>query len=873
MAQNNLFESLKQQLSQAMTDAVKSGVMDSKEITSIYEDLDKQARNTYGIKKKTLGLLSKEKKLVSGLFALSSAIVKKSKDYNKGKQQAKLQHKEINKLEKELTKERNKGLAKDPLKEKSLNRQIERGRVSLKQQNLSNELSKKSIPLVGRFAGTIGKTANVFGTISSVIGTIIGGIMEIGGFIGKLIMVPIKLLGKLLIAPFNKFLEMQSITGNLAADLGLSATQSTYLKNNFIEMSLAAMDFGGTMEEIAQAMRTYSEATGRNKIFNKDQIKGIAMIGKSTGLGIENTAQMVADFDLIGMSVNNSVSTLEEARKVSLSMNLNSTKMIQSTHKLYKDLAGFRFKEGLKEIQQLVAKAQFLRIELDGVKSLSDKLFDPEGAVELAGKMTVLGGDFAKLFGNPFELMYEAQNEPAKIMERVIDSVRNVAFKDKNGLFGISPQQRRIITEVANNLGLESEKLITAGLQWAKLGDIGLDVSVEDKMLLSSLMEEGLDKKMYIRFPKGEKVLLENFSSGMIDTIKSQMKVDKDAAINRLNFVERFKLIFDRFSLGFSKFFQKFEAAFNDDIMNKIENLGSSLANALTSFLGQDGSITTGITNFISKIGNMFDNINKVFSTDGSFIEHLKSGIKIFYTSFKDDIGPKLIDEFKWLFGKAWDAIKQMIGGVFGDNKKLGNTGMSLGTTGVDVLSGASTATGYGLKIAKMGGALGKALPGIGSALSAISAYNRFMEGDVLGGVLDTIGMIPGVGLLTSGINVGRDLSNPGISEESVNDGIYNPKTGQLINYDKNDILGFFQKGAMLSPTNSGGGGSSSNFNHNFSGTIKLDAGDKTVNLTIDDIKRVGLQHLALLVSEQQSRVERGSGLKTTDNNYIIPPI
>ena len=51
-----------------------------------------------------------------------------------------------------------------------------------------------------------------------------------------------------------------------------------------------------------------------------------------------------------------------------------------------------------------------LKLDMDGIASLADKVFRPEGAIEMAAQLSVMGGEFAKL-GDPMTLMFKARND------------------------------------------------------------------------------------------------------------------------------------------------------------------------------------------------------------------------------------------------------------------------------------------------------------------------------------------------------------------------------------------------------------------------------------------------------------------------------
>ena len=68
------------------------------------------------------------------------------------------------------------------------------------------------------------------------------------------------------------------------------------------------------------------------------------------------------------------------------------------------------FNGGIKGLRTMAADAVRLKLDIEGIAGLADKVMRPEGAVETAALLTTMGGEFAKL-GDPFQLMFKARND------------------------------------------------------------------------------------------------------------------------------------------------------------------------------------------------------------------------------------------------------------------------------------------------------------------------------------------------------------------------------------------------------------------------------------------------------------------------------
>ena len=132
---------------------------------------------------------------------------------------------------------------------------------------------------------------------------------------------------------------------------------------------------------------------------------------------------MVAEFDNVGYSLGTTLKVAQKGRNEAARFNINQTKLLQTTTEVIKGLTGSGFGRSVEGLTKLAAKAESLRFNLaESIKSFKDAFFSPEKAVEAAAKIQVLGGEFAQMFGDPFQLMYDSMNNADGMAEKLINS-------------------------------------------------------------------------------------------------------------------------------------------------------------------------------------------------------------------------------------------------------------------------------------------------------------------------------------------------------------------------------------------------------------------------------------------------------------------
>lgn len=789
--------------------------------------------------------LKRQTTLFSKMKILNKNILDNSTRYLKLKEKEKSYENMINVAKKEALQLANKTDSVSKARLAVLNDQVAANEKQLFLTKAQAKIQANSVPYL-RHMGKFGET--VLKNYESVNNSVIASFSVFKGLFNLFA----DAVG-LMLSPFKKgfefFNQFQKAAGNIAADIGLTGVESFKLKENFYDSYLSASLLGGTIEDIATAITAYSDAVGKNRVFDDKELSKIIELGLGTKMGVQGASELVGEFSKIGFQLDDIVKSTDKARGVAGKLNLNSTKVLQTYQKLVSSLTGFEFKSGLDNLVKLSAKAESLRFDLTNMQAVSDKLFDPEGAVEAAAKITVLGGKFAQNFGDPFGLMYAAQNAPEMLFDNMMNSVKGIAKKNANGSFFISPSDRKIISEFAQAMGVDSKNLMDTAIEQAKVTDKmgviaskGIDTfgfSEEDRMAISNLIE--MKNGQYtIKLSDGSEKLLSTLTTkAQFDQILKERKKNEDAAIGRKSLMERLSLIGDRFFAGFSKFFDKFLGGNKfDTFLTKVEMVGSQLGKIVGSLLSTDGDLFKSFDKFITSGSSVLDEISKIFSDPTkSFGQKIGEG----FSKLVEQMKEPMIDLFGKILRNIMPLLKipiietlrlleniPVIGGAF-KNARLNMTKDAVSGDSQaskimqqmygkpeEIESGSLPLTSMGMHAATLGGFYGsKALMKGGS-----KASNLALKGGskLLGFGAKRLGkLIPGVGAAISGAegidnfskgNYGRSALNflsagasfvPGVGTgiafgaDAISTGI---DVGEMYGDYRNQTLGNIDRGA-----------------------------------------------------------------------------
>jgi len=485
---------------------------------------------------------------------------------------------------------------------------------------------------------------------------------------------------------FSTFLNIQKITGNIAADIGLTRNESKYLLNNIANLTISASKFGGTIEDVATIYKNFSENTNKNRLFNAKEVEVLTELGLGTGLGVEGATALAAAFDNIGISLKNTINLTDKARNLAARYNVNTTKVLKTYQALVTSLSGIGFGKGLDNLAKLAAKSTAIRFDIaQSTKTFVDAFFDFDKATEAAAQMQVLGGRFASSFGDPIQLAFQSMNNPAKLAEDFSQILKDKVIK-KGSEFIISPVDRQMLRIAATTLGQNYDDIYNSTIEQAKTADkiaalnksgLGFGFSDDDRVALGSLMTLNEKGKYEIRLSDGTTNLLENVTtSNQLKQILDARKSNEKAAIERNSLMERLELIINRFTYGFSTVLTKLFGSTNmDNFLSMVENAGVQLATLISKHFTGNNSAFNLIDRLTQKAMDIFKNLEAIFSnTKDSFLGKVFKSIGVILKDVLYELMVSLIPIFKAGFGSMFVALKDVP--IIG--KSLNNTGIKM---------------------------------------------------------------------------------------------------------------------------------------------------------------------------------------------------
>ena len=589
-------------------------------------------------------------------------------------------------------------------------------------------------------------------------------------------------------------LQTESVTSKLAANYGLSQKEASKLKNNIAKASAYTAMIGVKTEDLVKMQSGYSDETGRSVVLSKENLRLMSDMAVATGLGVEETSGFMANMDLFGLSIASSSMMMNDLINNAKKQGVSASVAAKKVNDNLKLANSYIFKNGVKGLMDMTSYAIKMRINMDEVAKLADKVSTPEGALETAAALQSLGGAYSSL-SDPIQLLNESLNNMEGLTKRYEAMTTSMMrFSRETGEISFAGGSIDVMRakEAAKAMGVSYDEMVKVARTKAKREAISQTITFnpqmneDDKELISSMAEfnkkSGKWEVSVYNKERDEYIAEEigRLSKEQIASLRPTEVQIKDVARNTQGIHDMIQNFFDFLKKSFAypvvKVLNQLHPA-----LTRIANLFGGDIESLA--LGEQSGGILGTGDIAKKESSTFSKIGAV----GSSVNALYKGANLLK-------GSEAIFENTKLYSK----VAEKAGASF-----LGKeSGEFLAKT------------------------LFKKLPLIGAAISLMSAIGRMTKGDFAGAGIDVlsgaVSFVPYVGTAVGmGLdiyNAKRDVDKLSSPSDNINDGIVK-SNGQVVKINKQDDVLAMKKGgpidSILSLNNNIDKNKYSNFNKN----------------------------------------------------------
>lgn len=397
---------------------------------------------------------------------------------------------------------------------------------------------------------------------------------------------------------FQKFLSLDALAHQTANTLGFQGDKFLIMEKNIGAVQDSYISMGFDLEDAYKSQSAFSEATGRQAMLSVNAAKAMTETARVTGMAAEEMAGLVGEMDVFGFGAERAADFIYQLSTESAQMGLNSAKVIKSFQSNLGLLNRLNFKNGVNGLKEMTKFSQKFKLDMQSVASVADKVFRPEGAIEAAAQLQVLGGDIAAL-GDPFQLMYKARNAPEELAKSLTKAATaSAVFNAKSGEFDVNANELDRLRQMAEATGMEYSNLVEVAKQGAKiskfegmLGGKGLDRETMDALVGAA----NLTKKGGFITIEGQEVELQKLTQTQIDLFKKQKEEREKIAEKAKSIEDNFNQIKNEIMIAFVEVFKGIDWK---SIVEGLKSIGTTIRDGIRwmkDTLGAKGTLLAGL--------------------------------------------------------------------------------------------------------------------------------------------------------------------------------------------------------------------------------------------------------------------------------------
>ena len=347
-----------------------------------------------------------------------------------------------------------------------------------------------------------------------------------------------------------RYAQIEDLTKKTTRSIsGMFGASADALQKASVAAYMETINIGASYEDVLSIQQEIAQQQQKALSLTEAEVIAAVEFSKATGVAAKDVGSIVLAFADLGQSTSTALESMSGMAAEARKYGLNVGQFMQTVAKNLSLVNAYGFKNGVEGFTKMVARSQALRIDMAQTTKLAEKLLNPEDAIELAANFQMLGGAIGDL-GDPFKLMYMAQNDMEGLQEAVVQAAKSsVMFNKETGSFKISGTEMYRLRAQAQALGISYEELANTAVKAAKETEIlsrirfsGLD---EETQQLVANLGEIKDGQVQIKLPGTDEIITDfsTLSEKQIEGLKKYQedaeKSDKQIAVDQLSVLQK----------------------------------------------------------------------------------------------------------------------------------------------------------------------------------------------------------------------------------------------------------------------------------------------------------------------------------------------
>jgi hypothetical protein len=240
---------------------------------------------------------------------------------------------------------------------------------------------------------------------------------------------------------------------------GISGELSDGLRESMVMAQGEAKRYGFELEDIGSFYTSLVDQSGKFALINSKTIEQALPVAGALNMSLSELAGSLGQYETVGIGAKEATEAIGKAATSAVSLGLNARKVSDGITSSVGLLNQYGFKNGIQGLEKMVQKSIEFKLSMDKVAKVAEDVMNPEGAIDMAAKLQMLGGAVGSL-GDPIKMMYESTNNMEGLQDSIIDAAKGLAtYNREQGRFEITGINLRRGREMASALGMTMEEL------------------------------------------------------------------------------------------------------------------------------------------------------------------------------------------------------------------------------------------------------------------------------------------------------------------------------------------------------------------------------------------------------------------------------
>ena len=360
-----------------------------------------------------------------------------------------------------------------------------------------------------------------------------------------------KLLGSVIDETLFFYKQQSELVRTINREAGLTGDFAAAVREELTMTNPELLRLGISFQSLANSAKSVVSDSGRFLALNRDTWKETGAAASAYVGSLEETVAMFPQFEKVGIGAGDVSKQIEMVGKRSIELGLQSQKTTKDLSVNLSKLNEYGFKNGTQGLAEMVRKSTELRYNMGEVFKIAEKVFEPEGAIDLAANLQAIGGAIGD-FNDPLKLMYMATNNVEGLgtaLEGVAGSL--ATYNQEQNRFEITGVNLRKARALAKELGMEYGELANMAVASAErssaaadLMATGLSLDEDQKRFITNIatMKDGkmqieLQSDKLKTFFEADTIALEDLSQKQVEQLigfqNEFKKLDKEEIVQK----------------------------------------------------------------------------------------------------------------------------------------------------------------------------------------------------------------------------------------------------------------------------------------------------------------------------------------------------